>query len=300
MPKLTIHPQVEAALQAGQPVVALESTLITHGFPQPDNVSVALAMEAVIRDKGAIPATIAIICGEIIVGLTPDQIEQLGTAQNVRKCSRRDLPIAVARREYGATTVAGTMMIAHWAGIPVFATGGIGGVHQGYAFDVSADLLELGQTPVTVVCAGAKAILDLPLTLETLETHGVPVIGYQTDHLPAFYSRESDLPVDVQVNSPQEVADIIVARNQLGLIIGLLVTNPIPDEYEWPAAEARNVIDQALAEAEAAHIGGKALTPYLLDRLNVLSGERSKRANIALLLNNARLGAEIALALSRM
>ncbi len=297
-PKLTIQAEVRAALQAGQAVVALESTLITHGFPAPDNVSVALAMEAAIREQGVVPATIAILEGEITVGLSVAQIEYLGQAQAVRKCSRRDLPLAVARRETGATTVAGTMMVAHWAGIPIFATGGIGGVHRGYPFDVSADLLELAQTPVTVVCAGAKAILDLPLTLEALETRGVPVIGYQTEELPAFYSRRSGLPVDVRVDSPHEVADIIAAHDALGLEGGLLVTNPIPQADEWPADEANAIIERAIAAADAAHIGGKALTPYLLDKINQLSGARSKRANIALLVNNARLGAQIALALA--
>jgi pseudouridine-5'-phosphate glycosidase len=293
-----IQSEVKAALEKGEPVVALESTLITHGFSPPDNVNIAQAIEETVREQGAVPATIAILGGEITVGLTPQQLEYLGTAKNVRKCSRRDLPIAVARKEDGSTTVAGTMIVAHKVGIRVFATGGIGGVHRGQIFDESADLLELGRTPVTVVCAGAKAILDLPLTLEVLETRGVPVIGYQTDELPAFYSRQSGLPVDLQVDSPAEVAGIIRAREALGLNMGLLVTVPIPIEDEWPAEQAQKVIGQALADAENEGITGKALTPYLLQRISELSGDRSKKANIALLLNNARVAAQIAQALA--
>jgi pseudouridine-5'-phosphate glycosidase len=295
--KLSIHPEVRSALENGEAVVALESTLITHGFPQPDNIQIARQIETVVREAGAIPATIAILAGQITVGLTGEQLDYLGSAENVRKCSRRDLPLAVARREDGATTVAGTMIVAHWAGIPVFATGGIGGVHRGHPFDESADLIELSRTPVTVVCAGAKAILDLPLTVEVLETQGVPVIGYQTDELPAFYSRCSGLPVDLRVDSPHEVAEIIRTRDDLALQGGLLVTVPVPVEAEWPAAEAQAVISQALVQAERAGISGKAVTPFLLQQVNELSGERSKRANIALLLNNAGVAAGIARAL---
>ena len=245
--QLNIHPEVKAVLEKGGPVVALESTLITHGFSTPDNINIAITIEAAVREQGAVPATIAILGGEITVGLTQDQIEYLGTAQNVRKCSRRDLPIAIARQEDGSTTVAGTMIIARRAGIQVFATGGIGGVHRGQSLDESADLMELGRTPVTVVCAGAKAILDLPATLEVLETQGVPVIGYQTDEFPAFYSRTSDLPVDLRVETPEEIANIIRARKGLDLNMGMLVTVPIPADDEWPAAEAQVVIDQAIA-----------------------------------------------------
>jgi pseudouridine-5'-phosphate glycosidase len=295
--KLNIHPEVQAALDRAGAVVALESTLITHGFPAPENIQIARDIEMTIREAGAVPATIAILAGEITVGLTPEQLEHLALAGNVRKCSRRDLPLAVARRENGATTVAGTMIIAHWAGIRVFGTGGIGGVHRGHPFDESADLVELARTPVTVVCAGAKAILDLPLTLESLETKGVPIIGYQTDELPAFYSRQSDLPVDVRVDAPQEVVAIIRAREEMGLGGGMLVTVPVPAEAEWPAAEAQAIINQALADADQEGIRGKALTPYLLQRVSDLSGERSKKANIALLLNNARVAAHIARAL---
>ena len=297
--QLNIHPEVKAVLEKGGPVVALESTLITHGFSTPDNINIAMAIEAAVREQGAVPATIAILGGEITVGLTQDQIEYLGTAPNVRKCSRRDLPIAIARQENGSTTVAGTMIIARRAGIQVFATGGIGGVHRGQSLDESADLMELGRTPVTVVCAGAKAILDLPATLEVLETQGVPVIGYQTDEFPAFYSRTSGLPIDSRVETPREIAAIIRARQELDLNMGMLITVPIPAEDEWPAAEAQIVIDQAIASAEQQGITGKAVTPYLLQRVSDLSGERSKKANIALLLNNARLGAQVAQALAK-
>ncbi len=295
--QLNIHPEVKQALGQGKPVVALESTLITHGFPTPDNVDIAQKIERTVRDSGAIPATIAVLKGQITVGLTSNQLDELGSATDVRKCSRRDLAIAVARKENGATTVAGTMIVAHAVGISVFATGGIGGVHRGHTFDESADLMELARTPITVICAGAKAILDLPLTIEVLETQGVPVIGYQTDQLPAFYSRESGLPIDVRVDSPQEVVDIMRVRQALGLGGGMLVTVPVPVADEWPAPEAQVIIDQALADADMAGISGKAVTPYLLDRVSELSGSRSKKANIALLLNNARLGAEIALKL---
>ena len=297
-PKLRILPDIKRALDRGQAVVALESTVITHGFPAPDNFQIAQAIEEAVREAGALPATIAILEGEIFVGLSPEQLRQLASAENVRKCSRRDLPLVVARRENGATTVAGTMIVAHWAGIRLFATGGIGGVHRDHPFDESADLLELGRTPVTVVCSGAKAILDVPLTLEVLETQGVPILGYQTDELPAFYSRHSGLPVDLKVDTPEEIADIIRARDSLGLSGGILVTAPVPAEAEWPAAEAQAVIDLALVDAASARITGKALTPYLLQRVSDLSGERSKKANAALLLNNARLAAQVALALA--
>jgi pseudouridine-5'-phosphate glycosidase len=278
-------------------VVALESTLITHGLPHPKNLDVALALEAVVREAGAVPATIALLSGQITVGLTDEQLVYLAEAKNVRKCSRRDLPIAVGRGEDGATTVAGTMIVAHMAGIRVFATGGIGGVHRGHPFDVSADLLELGRTPVTVVCAGAKAILDLPLTLEVLETQGVPVIGYRTEEFPAFYTRSSGLPIDVRCDTPQEVAAVVRARDDLNLLGGTLVTVPVPPEDELSAAEAEVAIATALAEAEAQEIKGKAVTPFLLARVSELTGEASLRANVALLLNNARVASAIAVAL---
>jgi pseudouridine-5'-phosphate glycosidase len=296
--ELVYQPEVKLALDEGRPVVALESTLITHGFPSPANVEIAREIEDTVRQAGAIPATVAVLAGQIVVGLSSDQLTYLGTGQNVRKCSRRDLPIVVARREDGATTVAGTMIVAKWAGIRVFGTGGIGGVHRDHPFDESADLAELGRTPVTVVCAGAKAILDLPLTAEVLETHGVAILGYQTDELPAFYSRHSGLPVDLRVDTPREVADLIRAREQLGLEGGTLVTVPVPVEEEWPADEAQEVINKALIDAKAKGISGKAVTPFLLERVNVLSGGRSKKANVALLLNNARVAAKIAVVLA--
>lgn len=296
-PFLTVHPEVESALVDQKPVVALESTLITHGFSPPDNLKIARDLEAAVREQGAVPATVAVLNGQIHVGLTPAQLDYLGRAKNVRKCSRRDLPLVVARAEDGATTVAGTMIVAHWAGIQVFGTGGIGGVHRDHPFDESADLLELANTPVTVVCAGAKAILDLPLTLEVLETHGVPVIGYQTDELPAFYYRRSGLPVDVRVDTVVEIAQIIRVRQAMGLQGGTLVTVPLPEVDEWPAEEARTVIEQAVQEAKQLGITGKNVTPFLLDRVNDLSGQRSKQANIALLLNNVRVAAQIARAL---
>ncbi len=298
-PKLKIHPEVKEALVEGRPVVALESTLITHGFPQPENVEVASGIEDAVRAQGAIPATIAILGGQITVGLTNEQLAALAQTENARKCSRRDLPLVIARKEDGATTVAATMIVAHWAGIQVFGTGGIGGVHRGHPFDVSADLAELGRTPVTVVCGGAKAILDLPLTLEVLETQGVPVLGYQTDELPAFYSRRSGLPVDARVDSPAAVADIIVARTELGLQTGTLLTVPVPAADEWPMDEALVAIEQAVADADERQISGKELTPFLLGHISDLSGGRSKRANKALLLNNARVAAQVAVALSQ-
>lgn len=304
--QLALHSEVQAALDAGQPVVALESTLITHGLPYPDNLEVAHAMEAAVREAGAVPATIGVLGGQITVGLTDDQLAYLAKATNVRKCSRRDLPIVVGRGEDGGTTVAGTMMVAHvaglsagaQAGIRVFATGGIGGVHRDQPFDVSADLMELGRSPVVVVCAGAKAILDLPLTLEVLETQGVPVIGYGADELPAFYTRTSGLPVDVRCDTPAGVVAIVRARDALNLSGSVLVTVPVPAADELPAAEAEAAIDQAVAEAAAQGITGKAVTPFLLARVSELTGEASKRANVALLLNNARVASEIAIALA--
>lgn len=290
--------EVEQALAENRPVVALESTLITHGLHRPINLEVARSLEAAVREEGAIPATIAILGGRITAGLLPEELEYLAEADSVRKCSRRDFSIARARREDGATTVAGTMMVAHSAGIRVFATGGIGGVHRGHPYDVSADLTELGRTPVTVVCAGAKAILDLPLTLEVLETQGVPVIGYQTSEFPAFYSRSSGLPVDVRCESPDEVAAIVVARDHLHLNAGLLVTAPVPESDELPAQDVEKAIKEALADAEAAGVRGKAVTPFLLPRVSQLTGEASLRANIALLHNNVRIAARIAVALS--
>jgi len=281
-----------------EPTVALESTVISHGLPYPANLETARRMERAVREAGAEPRTIAVLKGEVKVGLTWEELEYLARAKDVRKLSRRDLPIAVGLRQDGATTVAGTMYLAARAGIAVFATGGIGGVHRGHPFDVSADLQELARTPVVVVCAGAKAILDLPATLEVLETMGVPVLGYETDEFPAFYSRRSGLPVDQQVKSPEEVAEVYLAQRALGLPTGMLVTVPVPEEAEVPREEVEPAIERAVAEADEKGIKGKALTPFLLARISDLTGERSLKANLALLENNARVAARIALAIN--
>jgi pseudouridine-5'-phosphate glycosidase len=290
-----LSPEVDAALHDGRPVVALESTLITHGLPWPANAATALAMEAAVRESDAVPATIAVLAGRITVGLSREQIEDLAHRPfgSVRKCSRRDLPIAVARGEDGATTVAGTMIVAHRAGIRVCGTGGIGGVHRGAPFDVSADLIELGRTPVAVVCAGPKAILDLPLTLEVLETHGVPVIGLGTDTLPGFYTRSSGLPIDVRVETPREAAAIIAAAERIDARHGVLIVVPVP-ESEASAGDIDAAIERAVADADAQCIRGKAVTPFLLKRVSELSGGASLRANQALLVHNARIAGLIA------
>ncbi len=297
MRPLVIEKEIAAAFHDNRPVVALESTLITHGLPYPENVHTALAMEAAVRESGATPATIAILNGVIHVGLTGAQIEHLGTLKNVRKCSRRDLSIAVARGENAATTVAGTMIVAHMAGIRVFATGGIGGVHRGHPFDVSADLMELGRTPVAVVCSGAKSILDLPLTMEVLETQGVPVLGYGTDTLPAFYARSAGLPVDVRVDSPTQAAAIIRAAGRLEQTHGVLVAVPVPEAYAIDGALVERAIVQATDEAEASGVAGKNITPFVLQRVAELTGGDSRRSNVALLENNARVAGQIAHAL---
>jgi len=294
---LHLKPEVAEALAEKRAVVALESTLITHGLPYPDNLATARAIEAAAREAGAVPATIAILRGQITVGLDDAQLEYLATAKGVRKCSRRDIGIAVAQELDGATTVAGTMIVAAMAGIGVFATGGIGGVHRGHPFDISADLEELSRTPVTVVCAGAKSLLDLPLTMEQLETRGVPVIGYGTDELPAFYSRSSGLPVDARADTPQEVAAIARARRALGIAGGELVTVPIPAADELPRAEAEAAIAQATQLADESGVTGAAVTPFILSKIAELTNGRSQQANVALLLNNARVAACIAQAL---
>ncbi len=300
------HPEVQEAFAGGQPVVALESTVITHGLPYPENVRTALAMESAVREGGAIPATIAIINGEVFVGLREEQVEYLAhqavlAGQGkafVRKCSRRDLSIAIIRRENGATTVAGTMILANQAGIKVFATGGIGGVHRGHPFDVSADLTELGRTPVAVVSSGAKSILDLPLTREVLETNGVPVIGYQTDEMPAFFSRHSGLAVDVRMDNSVEIAALIKAHQALGLRSGLLITVPVPETAAFDDETAEAAISQAAREADKAGIYGAAATPWLLGRVVELTEGGSMAANMALLRNNGRIAGEIARALA--
>ena len=299
---LLINAEVKAALESGQPVVALESTLITHGLPYPKNVNTALAMEVAVRDSSAIPATIAILEGQITVGITPADIEALARmpAHEVRKCSRRDLAIATALGCNGATTVAGTMIIARMAGIKVFATGGIGGVHRGQPHDVSADLSEFGRTPVTVVSSGAKSILDLPLTLEVLETNGVPILGYRTNVLPAFYSARTDLPIDQRIESAAEAAAIIRASEDFGAQNGILVAVPVPRDKELDTAAAEAAIAQATQEAEAVGVIGKDITPFVLNRVSELTEGASMAANIALLINNARVAGDIALELSRL
>jgi pseudouridylate synthase len=299
---LTISPAL-GARTAGVacPFVALESTVISHGLPYPQNLQLALRVEEIVRDEGAIPATIGILAGQITAGLDRSQIEHLATAPGVLKVSIRDLPVVVARKLDGATTVATTAWTAHRAGIQVFATGGIGGVHRAGALlpvDISADLPTLSQTPIIVVCAGAKAILDLPATLEWLETHGVPVVGYQTDRFPAFYNRDSGLGVDVRADTAAQVADLFRAQRALGLNGGLLVTVPVPVEYELPSDQMEEAIGRALSDAAGAGIKGKALTPFLLTRVSELTGAASLRANLALLENNTRVAAQIALALA--
>jgi len=294
---LSVSPEVQEAIAAGKPVVALESTIISHGMPYPQNVETALNVEKIIREAGAIPASIAIIKGKITVGLSPDEIEYLGKkGLKVIKASRRDLPVLLARGEDGATTVTTTMIGAALAGVKVFATGGIGGVHRGAetTMDISADLEELAQTPVMVICAGAKSILDLGLTLEYLETKGVPVIGYQTEELPAFYTRTSGFKVDYRMDTPKEIADAFRVKLDMGLVGGMLVTNPIPEEYSMDPEYINKNIADAIAECDRLGIKGKETTPFLLDKIQKLTGGSSLASNIQLVFNNARLGAEVA------
>lgn len=293
--------EVAQARKAAAPIVALESTIITHGMPFPQNVETARLVEADVREAGATPATIAVIGGVLHVGLEEDQLEALGQAQDVAKLSRGDLAACLAMGGTGATTVAATMIAAHLAGIRVFATGGIGGVHRGaeITFDISADLQELAQTPVTVVAAGAKAILDLPKTFEVLETLGVPVIAYGQDMLPAFWSATSDLPAPLRMDTAAQIANAQQMRTEMGLQGGQLVTNPIPLADQIPAQDLQPIIEQALAEADAQAISAKAVTPFLLDRIFALTEGRSLKANIALVRNNARLAAQIAIAMGK-
>ena len=301
-PYLDISPEVKAALDEGKPVVALESTIISHGMPYPKNVETALRVEQSIRDNGAVPATIAVIGGRLKAGLSREEIEHLGKAgRAVAKASRRDLPALVARGADGATTVTTTMIIAHMADIRIFATGGIGGVHRGAetTMDISADLEELAQTPVMVVCAGAKSILDLGLTLEYLETKGVPVIGYGTDELPAFYTRKSGFSVDYRADSPEELAAMFRAQRDLGYRGGMLVTNPIPEQYAMDKEVIDAAIAQALRECGEKGVHGKETTPFLLARVVELTGGESLESNIRLVLNNAALAARTACELCR-
>lgn len=293
---LTFSDEVAKAQANGRPIVALESTIITHGMPYPQNLETAQRVEAEVRASGAVPATIAVMDGLIHIGLEQDALERLARTSDAMKVSRADLAVCLAKGATGATTVAATMICAHLAGIEVFATGGIGGVHRGAeeSFDISADLLELAQTPVSVVAAGAKAILDLPKTLEVLETHGVPVIAFGQDDFPAFWSRSSGLPAPLRADTPAEIAQAQIARASLGLPGGQLIANPIPAEAEIAREEIVPVIEEALAEADARRIAAKAVTPFLLSRIFELTGGRSLEANIALVLNNARLAAAIA------
>jgi len=297
---LAIAGQVREALAGSAPVLALESTIISHGMPFPMNLETALATEQAVRDAGAVPATIAIMDGKLKVGLSDEEIERLARqGQQVTKCSRRDLPFVLNSRSMGATTVAATMIIAEMAEIRVFATGGIGGVHRGAesSMDVSADLQELAKTSVAVVCAGPKSILDIGLTLEYLETHGVPVVGYQTNELPAFYTRESGFEVDYQLETPSEIAEVLNTKWSMGLDGGMVVANPIPAKFALEQSIMAQLVEQAIREASELGITGKQLTPHLLQRLEELTGGDSLEANIQLMLNNARLGAAIATAL---
>jgi pseudouridine-5'-phosphate glycosidase len=298
---LRLAPEVQQALAAGKAVVALESTIVAHGMPFPQNLETARAVEAVVRSHGAVPATIAVLDGAVRVGLSDAELEALARAGGAAlKLSRRDLGYAVSQRRLGATTVAATLLCAHWAGIRVFVTGGIGGVHRGAAqsMDVSADLLELARTPVAVVCAGAKSILDLPLTLEVLETQGVPVLALGQEEFPSFYSRGSGLKADFRLDTPAEVAGFLDAHWRLGLSAGVVVANPVPVEHEIPSAEVERWIAQALAEATQQGIAGKASTPFMLKRIAELSGGRSLATTIALVKHNAAFGARLACSLS--
>lgn len=302
-PYVTCSDEVRLALKNGAPVVALESTIISHGMPYPKNVETALEVERTVRENGAVPATAAVIGGRLTAGLTPDEIEYLGRkGLSVTKASRRDLPVLCARGEDGATTVAATMIISALAGIPIFCTGGIGGVHRGaeITMDISADLEELAQTPVMVVCAGAKSILDIGLTLEYLETRGVPVLGYQTSDMPAFYTQKSGFHVDCRMDSPADLAAAFFAKRAMGLSGGMLVANPIPEAYSMDADFIDGKIDEALAEAARLGVKGKETTPFLLDKIQKLTGGSSLEANIQLVLNNARLSARIAVELARL
>ncbi len=300
---MDINPEVEKALAEGRPVVALESTIISHGMPYPQNKETALQVEEIIRSEGAVPATMAIIQGRLKIGCTPEDIEYLGKkGLAVNKTSRRDLPILVAKKEDGATTVATTMILAAMAGIKVFATGGVGGVHRGaeVTMDVSADLEELAMTPVMVVCAGAKSILDLGLTLEYLETKGVPVIGYQTNELPAFYTSKSGFGVDYRLDTPEELAEAFHVKQELGMKGGMLVTNPIPEEYSMDPDVINTAIEQAVKESVEQGVKGKKITPFLLDRIQKITGGDSLASNIQLVFNNARLAARTAVALAKL
>ena len=294
--------EVKKAKAEGRPIVSLESTIISHGMPYPKNKETALALEAIIREEGAVPATIGIIDGEIVIGMNEEEIEAFSTRKGIRKVSKRDLPIVMARKEWGATTVSATILCSAMAGIDIFATGGIGGVHRGAekTWDVSRDLYELGSEPTMVICSGAKAILDLPKTIEVLETQGVSVLSYESETFASFYSRSSGLPVDAVFREPAEAAAILKARRDLGLTGGVLVSNPCPEEMALPNEYIEKAIDEAVKEAEEQKITGKAVTPFLLSRIATISGGESLETNVALVKNNARLAAKIALSYSKL
>ena len=289
-----LSPEVRHAFESKAQIVALETTVITHGLPEPENLKLARNMEAVVRNNGATPATVGVLNGHIWIGMSEEQVQDLAHLSSVHKISRRDFGFVIARKESGGTTVAGTLIAAHTAGIRILATGGIGGVHRGAPFDVSADLYELSRRPVIVVCAGAKSILDLPATLEVLETLGVPVVGYQTDVFPAFYARSSGLPVQMRAETPRDVAEIATAHWNLGLESAIVVVVPVPVDGALPKQEMESAITQALADASELKIQGKDATPFLLERVSELTGRASLQANLALLLNNAKIAAKIA------
>lgn len=294
---IRVNPEVEKALKEKKPVIALESTIISHGMPYPQNVETAMKVESIIREHGGVPATVGLVDGIGVVGLTPEEIEEMGKrGMSIPKVSRRDLPMIMAEKSWGATTVATTMILASMAGVEFFVTGGIGGVHRGAetTFDVSADLEELGRTNVTVICAGAKAILDLPKTLEVLETKGVPVLGYQTEELPAFYTRTSGLKVDYAIKDANDAAKIVKAKRDLGLTGGILITNPIPEQYSMDPIAINKVIDKAIVEMDEKGIKGKQCTPFLLAKIADITEGKSLAANIQLVFNNAAVGTEIA------
>lgn len=295
--QIFVAPEVKEAIKQRKPVVALESTIISHGMPYPQNVHTALKVEEIIRENGAVPATIAILGGVPTVGISPEQIDYLGKkGLSVTKASRRDIPVLAAKKEDGATTVAATMIIADMAGVKVFATGGIGGVHRGAetTMDISADLEELARTNVAVICAGAKSILDLGLTMEYLETKGVPVIGYQTEELPAFFTRKSGFKVNYRIDTPKEIADVINSKLNMGIDGSVLITNPVPEDYSMDKKKIDKVIEEAIKDADKDGIKGKEITPYLLDKIKQITEGKSLEANIALVYNNVKLGAEIA------
>ena len=298
-----VNPEVEKALKEHKPVIALESTIISHGMPYPQNVETAMKVESIIREHSGVPATVGLVDGEGVVGLTPEEIEEMGKrGMSIPKVSRRDLPMIIAEKSWGATTVATTMILASMAGVEFFVTGGIGGVHRGAesTFDISADLEELGRTNVTVICAGAKAILDLPKTLEVLETKGVPVLGYQTSELPAFYTRTSGLKVDYAIKDAKDAANIVKAKRNLGLNGGILITNPIPEQYSMDPEVINKVIDEAIKEMDEKGIKGKQCTPFLLAKIAEITEGKSLAANIQLVFNNAAVGTEIAKEYSKL